>query len=380
MSKTSTLLSVVVILILTSLYVLEQFEFIQVDVEDLNSKQKVEQLQTSSQELKEITYSTVKRFDYVFCNNELNKSFYPCLNLFIDEFNTANSSIHCALYELDEENITKTLINKINLGINFSLIVDDNYIEEESIHQLKNIGIHVLNDSKSSGDRFMHEKFCIIDKEKVLLGSANPTKNGVYVNDNVVAIIEDEILAQEFYEELHQLQQEKFSKKKSINNFTHQKYRDVLGPEFNMEFEVAFCPQENCEKKVSDILNLSQKSIYFATFVLTLDSIERILLEKNIQGIEILGVSESRLANAKGSIVVKNLSKEFSVKKDQNPKTMHHKLFIVDSQYVIFGSMNPSASGAYYNDEFVILLNSSTHAKEFEKEFFRIYNQSVDFE
>ena len=51
---------------------------------------------------------------------------------------------------------------------------------------------------------------------------------------------------------------------------------------------------------------------------------------------------------------------------------MHHKVFIVDN-CVVTGSMNPSKSGDTRNDENVLVICDEGIAKEFEKEFERIY-------
>merc|ERR1712062_80401 len=93
------------------------------------------------------------------------------------------------------------------------------------------------------------------------------------------------------------------------------------------EFEVYFCPQEDCEDALVQVLEASQESIYFATFVLTLDLVEQTLIEQSLRNVTIRGVVEPRLMNTRGSRI-KNMSEFFAIRKDTNPKTMHHKLFI----------------------------------------------------
>jgi phosphatidylserine/phosphatidylglycerophosphate/cardiolipin synthase-like enzyme len=72
--------------------------------------------------------------------------------------------------------------------------------------------------------------------------------------------------------------------------------------------------------------------------------------------------------NSKGSRA-KELEKIFPLIRDNNPKTMHHKFFVVDSRYVVTGSMNPSSSGVNYNDEFLVIIDSEEIALQYREEF-----------
>ncbi len=71
--------------------------------------------------------------------------------------------------------------------------------------------------------------------------------------------------------------------------------------------------------------------------------------------------------NTRGSII-DNLSKDLDIVKDSNPKTMHHKVFVVDLEYVITGSMNPSKSGVSYNDENLLIIRNKNLAKRYKEE------------
>ena len=369
--------TVCVVLLLSIVTVFEHFTIIDVEgfLQETSSTNSFLSLNSFSQER---SYNVVDDLEFYFCNGNNYSTQYPCFNAFNETFSLAHNSIVCALYELDEEKLTDTIITKvIEDDIIFKLIIDDTYLDESSIIRLRKNGIEVFSD-ENSGNRynnFMHEKFCIIDNSTVLFGSMNPTTNGLYFNDNVVAKVNSQEVAQEFYAEFSQLYSNTFSTKKEPSSFTN----TIYTTSHNTSFEILFCPQEDCEKKLVSLLNLSNSSIHFATFVLTLDSVEEMLVSKHNQGVSVLGVSEPRLSNTKGSRI-NELKEIFPIRKDTNTKTMHHKLFIVDSKYSIFGSMNPTKSGANYNDEFLVIVNSSYYAKEFEEEFFRVYNASVEFD
>ena len=66
-----------------------------------------------------------------------------------------------------------------------------------------------------------------------------------------------------------------------------------------------------------------------------------------------------------------------SVRNDTNSKLMHNKVMIVDGIIVITGSYNYSASAENYNNENMIIILSDYIAGIYEKEFEKIWNQSI---
>ena len=392
-SKSGKLTSAISVLLLLCLVLLSYFEMngsIDITIEDLEEIVLQDKNQTSHN-LSNISPEKVINISYenisiTFCNDN-NDSTQLCLHKFVNFVKKSENELLCALYELDEKVLVETILNKSNF-VNISIIVDDNYYDEEEFIVLKNTTINLQNDSlrQSRYNNYMHEKFCIRDNSSVLFGSANPSINGMYYNDNVIMEVNSEYISQEFLEEFNQLSINNFGDEKIKNNFTSTIYQirnySNLDDKLLGEFEILFCPQEDCEMKLVSILNSSTSSIYFATFVLTLNSVEELLLNKANTGIEIKGVVEPRLMNTRGSEINKKFTDfydtNFEVRKDTNRKTMHHKLFIVDDEIIVFGSMNPSASGAYYNDEFLVVLNSSYYANDFLNEFERLWNTSIE--
>jgi phosphatidylserine/phosphatidylglycerophosphate/cardiolipin synthase-like enzyme len=55
---------------------------------------------------------------------------------------------------------------------------------------------------------------------------------------------------------------------------------------------------------------------------------------------------------------------------------MHHKVFIVDGQTVIFGSFNFSQNAEEENDENLLIVDDPTLAQAFIAEFDRVYAQA----
>lgn len=296
-----------------------------------------------------------------------------CYYHFIQTLGLAESSIKCALYELDYLNLTRFLLSKhLEDNVSLEFIVDDRYLGENSIIFLEQNGIGVFSDEerKTRYNNYMHHKFCVIDDKILLVGSMNPTENGFNYNDNNVLTIKSEKLSTNYLREFNQMLNGSFGYNKVNtleyqNLFLNSKYEEYIVSSY-------FCPQNECESALIKELEKAEEEILFANFVLTLDGVEDLLLEKNSQGIEIKGVVESRMWNSKGS-QVQNLSESFSIKRDLNSKTMHHKFFVVDNMTVITGSMNPSSSGVNYNDENLLVIRNENLANKFREEFMRLY-------
>lgn len=302
-------------------------------------------------------------YTFYMCPGSNNLS---CENSLEEFISTTQNSLSCAFYELDSFKLVEELNLLVEKGVDISIVVDDNYIGEESLHTLSS-KIELSSDSKRNTryNNYMHHKFCVKDEESVLVSSANPTENGLFYNNNNIFEFQSKEVAKIFLEEFSHLEQEIFGYHKpfttSVSSF------EIINSSID-SFDVFMCPQDSCEGAILNVLERANSSIYFANFVLTLDSVESLLLNKSNSGLNVEGVIESRMWNARGSRA-EELSKTFSLVKDSNPKTMHHKFFVVDEYYVVTGSMNPSSSGVNYNDENLLIIGSEEIASSFLKEF-----------
>lgn len=305
-------------------------------------------------------------FEVYFCPQD------NCLEVFTDSFQKATKKIDCALYDINEKNLVDNLNKVSNQNITIRIITDNEYLHREPFNNLsEDIKTHSDINRDTLYNNYMHHKFCIIDNNLTIISSANPTDNGFYKNNNNILEIESDKIAKNFQEEFNQMNANIFGTNKKTR--LHYQNITLIDDTQDIEFHNYFCPQDNCKDAITNILNKSQKEIQFASFVLTLDSIENLLLEKNLNRINVTGIIERRTQNSQGSIV-DELEKEFTIIKDNNPNTMHHKFFIVDETWVITGSMNPSNSGTRYNDENLIIIKNKQIAKLYKQEFMQMAN------
>tara|TARA_Y100000294_G_scaffold175224_1_gene194818 strand:+ start:3780 stop:4760 length:981 start_codon:yes stop_codon:yes gene_type:complete len=271
-----------------------------------------------------------------------------CQDIIKNTINNAKTSAHCAFFDLDLKDLINTIAKKSKRA-NVKVVIDKNNYEK----QIKGPGIKVANSKQ-----YMHNKFCIIDNNLVLTGSTNPTNNGVNFNNNNLIIIKSKYIVENYNDEFDELWNGIYASGNKV------KYNKINSG--NIILENYFCPEDNCKQQVIDTIKEAKESIYFMTFSFTDEDIADQILFKNI---DIKGIFEARGATA--SYGQYNRLKDFGleVKKDKNKKTMHHKVFIIDNKTVITGSMNPTGSGNFRNDENVLIIHNKEIASKFLEEF-----------
>ncbi|MBI4448296.1 hypothetical protein HY643_04915 [Candidatus Woesearchaeota archaeon] len=289
-------------------------------------------------------HETAPQPQFYFCPRD------GCTKILLNELKNAKYSINCALYDLSSEEI---IIALQEMKINKRVVVDDNNFQKASY-----LNFMKKDDSK----QLMHNKFCVIDDKKVLTGSFNPTRKEIN-NDNL-AIIESEYLSKNYLEEFEELWQGKFGEGRKT------KYPLIYLNE--AKFENFFCPEDDCEKQAVSVLKNAKSSIYFMTFAFTSNRIAETIISKKT--LDVKGVFEKN-QNSKWSQYEKLKAAGISVKLDSNKYNMHHKVFIIDSSIIIFGSYNPTESGNERNDENMLIIYDEMIAKKFLEEFnFVFYN------
>lgn len=252
-----------------------------------------------------------------------------CAAIFAEKASNAQS-IDCAMYHADK--------GFFDSAKNARFVVDEEHSLPGAV--------------KEHGGGLMHNKFCIIDNF-VWTGSWNPSQ-AMTIPNNVV-FIQSSTLANAYKSEFDELFKGKFHGGNSEPGLVR----------FNGNItEAYFCPEDDCQKRVLEVLKTAEKSIHFMTYSFTDDSIGDLLLEKS-RNLEVKGVFDPRKDKYSEYDKLKDLSKI---------KKVHHKVFIVDSDTVVTGSYNPTKNADENNDENIIIIRDSNVAMLFEKEFEELFD------
>jgi phosphatidylserine/phosphatidylglycerophosphate/cardiolipin synthase-like enzyme len=291
----------------------------------------------------------IKEPDVYFCPQE------NCEDIFLNYINNAKQTIHCALFDLDLENIIYKFEEK-SKSLDVKIVIDDENWDQ------KFSGKGIIQDTSS---QFSHNKFCIFDNQIVWTGSMNPTNNGAYKNNNNIIIIQSKHLANNYELEFEELWNYNFG--------TGRKTYEPIVYLNNKKYENYFCPEDNCKQHVLDQLNQATESIYFMVFSFTDFDITNTLIQKSAT-LDVRGVLEAKRVNMQYNQYRNLIKGNIKITKDTNPYTMHHKVFIIDNQTVITGSYNPTKAGNENNDENILIIHNKEIANKFLEEFEELTN------
>ncbi len=139
---------------------------------------------------------------------------------------------------------------------------------------------------------------------------------------------------------------------------------EKIPSETNKETEVYFCPKDNCENILINVINSSSKSLHCAFFDIDLKDLIK-LIGKKSHSIDVkLVVDNENYGAIKGP----------GVKQDTSSQYSHNKFCIIDNKIITTGSMNPTENGAYKNNNNLLIIYSKYLAKNYADEFKELRN------
>ncbi|MEB3273725.1 MAG: phospholipase D-like domain-containing protein [Prochlorothrix sp.] len=304
----------------------------------------------------------------------------------------------------------------------FIQLVDQNgdgQLSEAEIRQgdaiviLDEAGVPRLDDTAdgSKGSGLMHHKFVVLDGQTVVTGSTNFTPSGTHGdfaspesrgNANHLLVLDSAELAQIFTQEFQILWGDGPGKT-SNSRFGLQKPRRApqkltVG---STAVTVHFSPTSkgdgwpvSSNGLIGQTLEMAQRRVDLALFVFSDQPIVDRLQARHDQGVQVRALIDPAFAFRNYSEGLDMLGvalgdKNCKVEAGNRPWTnpiatmgvpdlprgdkLHHKFAVIDSQRVITGSHNWSASANYQNDETLLILENSTVAAHFTREFDRLY-------
>ncbi|MGC9504259.1 phospholipase D-like domain-containing protein [Baaleninema sp.] len=289
--------------------------------------------------------------------------------------------------------------------------------QNDALVVLRNAGIPVIDDTAdgSKGSGLMHHKFAVVDGQTTLVGSANFTPSGIHGdldepdsrgNANHLLRIESSELAAIFTQEFElmwgdgpgQEDDSLFGLQKPprpVENLT-------LGDNL---VSVKFSPtstrlpwEATTNGLIAQALSRARNSIELALFVFSEQAIAdaiakrhqdgvtvRALIDPSFayrnysEGLDMLGVA---LADNQCRYEEENQPWEEGISTVGVPELppgdlLHHKFAIVDDRTVITGSHNWSNAANVQNDETLLVIQNPVVAAHFEREFDRLYGNSI---
>ncbi len=291
----------------------------------------------------------------------------------VQKINNAKVSIYAALFEITDPLIIDALCKAKQSGIDVKLVLESERLRENVKSQFETYQIPMRLDGRKE---FMHNKFFIFDSKAVWTGSYNITQREAKLNNNNALYIENEEIASIYLAEFNEMFEEvifgnrtEFTPFPFLSNKYYVKINDI-------DINVYFSPDDNIERIITKRLEKAKTSILFLAFSFTSDEIGETMITKHKQGVAVKGVFEKRDIKNVNSEYIKLKVEGLDVLYDANPNTMHHKVIIIDEEWIITGSYNLSKNAKKRNDENCIMIRSPEIAKLYTLEFEKIYLQA----
>lgn len=281
----------------------------------------------------------------------------------------ARISVDVAVYSMSLNSIRDALLTAHRRGVQVRIVMESDNLERDVPRRLAEKGIPIIGDRREG---LMHNKFVIIDRSEVWIGSMNFTTSGVYEDNNNLIRIRSTQMAENYLTEFNEMFEDDFFGPDVVPNTPH--------PQLTIDgvpLEVYFSPDDGVAARVMKLLRGAETSIHFMAYSLTADDFSRIIRQKARDGLRVFGVmDESQVISNKGGEFASFQNAGLRVYKDGNPGQMHHKVIIIDEKIVITGSYNFSASAERKNDENIVILFDEQLAAQYLKEFERVYAQA----
>ena len=165
------------------------------------------------------------------------------------------------------------------------------------------------------------------------------------------------------------LEAEKSGLESQLRQLEQQLEIEILG--------VHFSPKGGCEDQIIYWIGRANASAHVLIYSFTLDSIGDALVEAHQRGVEVQVVFEKGRTTEKSSEYQKLKEAGITARNDTNSRLMHDKILVVDGIVVLTGSFNWSNNAENYNNENLIVIESTYIAGIYEQEFAEIWNESV---
>jgi len=285
--------------------------------------------------------------------------------------NAAQANVDVAIYQLDLSNVTQALLDAKKRGATVRVVTDIDILndtkENPPFKQLQKAGIKVVGGNSNA---IMHNKFVVVDRAAVWTGSWNFTESETYRNNNNAIVIRSPELAVNYVATFEKMFNGKaFGSSRKPGGTTQ---RLSIG---GANVENYFSPEDQVTNKIVMRLKQAARTVDFMAFSFTSDGLGKIVMERAQAGVRVRGVFESSNVD-EFSEYDKMKQAGLDVWLDGNPYTMHHKVFILDGQTVVFGSFNFSRNADKENDENLLIVDDTSLAQAFTAEFERVLAQA----
>lgn len=280
----------------------------------------------------------------------------------------ARISIDLAVMQFNLWSLRDALLDAQRRGLQVRMVTESEYLNEAEVQTLLDAGIPVMGDQREG---LMHNKFVIIDRQEVWIGSMNLTISDGYRNNNNLLRIRSKELAQNYTVEFEEMFESGQFGPGSPANTPYPRIR--LGESV---LETYFSPDDGAAARIAALIHSAQESIQFMAFSFTSDNLAQAIIARAAQGVRVQGVMETAQHKSNiGDEYDRFTAAGLDIRLDGNSNQMHHKVIIIDRKIVITGSYNFTHNAENKNDENVLVIFDPGIAAQYLIEFEQVFAQ-----
>ena len=287
----------------------------------------------------------------------------------VEAIDAARLSVDVAAYSLSLNSVRNALIRAHERGATVRIVMESSNMDRSDPQIVMEAGIPIVGDNR---DGLMHDKFIVLDRSEVWMGSMNFTDSGAYDDNNNLMRIHSTKIAEDYIKEFEEMFLE--------NRFGEEIVPETPNPTVTLDgthIDVYFSPDDGALAGLVPVLESAQKSIYFLAYSFTSNQLGDIVRQKAEAGLTVAGVmDDEQVRSNQGTEFDPFRQAELDVRIDGIDGLMHHKVFIVDEKIVVLGSYNFSQSAEERNDENMIIVYNPAIAQQFLLEFQRVQGQA----
>jgi len=278
-------------------------------------------------------------------------------------------SVDVAAYSISLNSVRDALIRAHDRGATVRVVMESTNMDRSDPQRMIEAGIPIIGDNR---DGLMHDKFIVIDRSDVWMGSMNFTDSGAYDDSNNLMHIRSTKIAEDYSKEFNEM-------------FVDNKFGEDVVPETpnptvtidGTRLDVYFSPDDGVQAALVPLLESAQESIFFLAYSFTSNQLGDIVRGKAQAGLTIAGVmDDEQIRSNQGTEFDPFRQAGLDVRMDGIEGLMHHKVFIIDQKIVAFGSYNFSQSAEARNDENLIIVYNPVIAHQFVLEFERVQSEA----
>ena len=287
----------------------------------------------------------------------------------VQAIDAARLSVDVASYSLSLNSVRNALLRAHDRGATVRVVMESSNMDRSDPQIMIEAGIPIIGDNR---DGLMHDKFIIIDRAEVWLGSMNFTDGGAYEDNNNLMRIRSTKLAENYIKEFEEMFLE--------DQFGEQIVPETPHPTLTIDgtrVDTFFSPDDGVLAALVPVLESAQESIYFLAYSFTSNQLGEIVRQQAAAELTISGVmDDEQVRSNQGTEFDPFRQADLDVRIDGIDGLMHHKVFIVDEQIVVMGSYNFSQNAEERNDENLLIIYDPVIAEQFIFEFQRVHEQA----